>query len=92
MVFEGLNLGPGAPNSGCGSTGKKVTVNRLRFAIAFPSREYDPENMLFACETAICDPRNNKRLRPDAANLACRRVKSETFHRQFGFGLAFCSQ
>ena len=46
MVFEGLNLGPGAPNSGCGSTGKKVTVNRLRFAIAFPSREYDPENML----------------------------------------------
>ena len=72
MVFEGLNLGPGAPNSGCGSTGKKVTVNRLRFAIAFPSREYDPENILFACETAICNPRNNKRLRPDASNLACR--------------------
>ena len=47
MVFESLNLGPGAPNSACGSTAKKVTVSRLRFAIAFPSREYDPENMLF---------------------------------------------
>jgi hypothetical protein len=47
MVFESLNLGPGAPNSACGSTAKKVTVNRLRFAIASPSREYDPENMLF---------------------------------------------
>ena len=71
MGFEGHNFGPGAPNSGGGSTAKKATVSRLRFAIAFPSREYDPENMLFACENAICDPRNNKRLRPDASNLAC---------------------
>ena len=47
MVFESRNLGPSASNSACGSTAKKVTVNRLRFAIAFPSREYDPENMLF---------------------------------------------
>ena len=53
MVFEGHNFGPGAPNSGGGSTAKKATVSRLRFAIAFPSREYDPENMLFACENAI---------------------------------------
>ena len=53
MVFEGLDFGPGAPNSGCGSTAKKATVSRLRFAIAFPSREYDPENMLFACNIAI---------------------------------------
>ena len=47
IVFESLNLGPSASNSACGSTAKKVTVNRLRFAIALPSREYDPENMLF---------------------------------------------
>ena len=56
MVFENLNLGPSASNSGCGSTAKKATVSWLRFAIAFPSREYDPENMLFGaihCELEI---------------------------------------
>ena len=53
MVFEGHNLGPNASNSACGSTGKKVGVNRLRFVIALPSREYDPENMLFACKSPL---------------------------------------
>ena len=32
---------------------KSATVSRLRFAIAFPSREYDPENMLFACKSPL---------------------------------------
>ena len=52
-TFEGLDFGPSASNSVCGPTAKKARANRLRFAIASPSREYDPENMLFACNMAI---------------------------------------
>ena len=47
MVFESLNLGRTQRfKFGVRVHQRSATVSRLRFAIALPSREYDPENML----------------------------------------------
>ena len=52
MVFESRNFGPSASNSACGSTKNMSRWASCDLQFAFPSREYDPENMLFGAISA----------------------------------------